>query len=96
MISSSQPATHHQEQILLRGSGRLLFFSVGIVILLLALLGVDLFFRLPGQTKEAELWMERFSLSTPALWTAGSPMRHPETVHPGVDLRFSPGLEFVP
>ena len=41
-------------------------------------------------------WMKILTLSAPALWPAGSPMRHPETMHPSIDLRFSPGVEHVP
>ena len=41
-------------------------------------------------------WMKTLALSAPALWPAGSPMRHPETVHPAVDLRLVPGMETAP
>ena len=44
----------------------------------------------------AEKWMRALTLSAPALWPAGSPLRHPETVHAGVDLRFAVGVEILP
>jgi hypothetical protein len=40
--------------------------------------------------------MKILTLSAPALWPAGSPMRHPETVHPAIDLRHIPGVERSP
>jgi hypothetical protein len=49
-----------------------------------------------GHHAAAANWMRTLTLSAPALWPAGSPMRHPETVHPAVDLRFVPGMETVP
>ncbi len=44
----------------------------------------------------ARRWMKTLALSAPAIWAAGSPLRHPETLHPGVDLRHIPGLETLP
>ena len=49
-----------------------------------------------GQHAVAGRWMKTLTLSAPALRPAGSPMRHPETVHPAVDLRFVPGMETGP
>ena len=65
---------------------------------LLVTLGVttDLLLCAPNQGEETKIWMHVLSLSTPALWPAGSPRRHPETIHPAVDLRFAAGLENVP
>jgi len=48
------------------------------------------------EQEAAEKWMHALALSAPALWSAGSPMRHPETVHSGVDLRFAAGVEILP
>ncbi|MGD9611197.1 MAG: hypothetical protein AB7U59_17505 [Desulfovibrionaceae bacterium] len=42
------------------------------------------------------VWMQTFALSRPALGPAGSSDRHPETLHPGIDLRITPGLEGTP
>ncbi|MBR9981093.1 MAG: hypothetical protein KFF50_08710 [Desulfatitalea sp.] len=41
-------------------------------------------------------WVKGLALSGAALWTAGTPDRHPETVHPAVDLRGCAGLEATP
>ncbi len=45
---------------------------------------------------DAGRWMKTLTLSAPALWPAGSPMRHPETVHPAIDLGHIPGMERSP
>lgn len=79
-----------------RGARRLLV--VIMVVSLLATLAtvVGLWLQGPRHDNTADAWMNALTLSAPALWTAGSPMRHPETVHPAVDLRFCAGLEATP
>jgi hypothetical protein len=79
-----------------RGARRLLTVTILATTLAILAAGTDWLLRVPRQDRSAGLWMKVFSLSAPALHAAGSPLRHPETVHPAVDLRFSPGLEAVP
>ena len=76
-----------------RGAKRLL--TIAIITCLLAVLGTaaDLALRARTQDDASAAWMKAMNLTAPALWPAGTPMRHPETAHPGVDLRFSVGLE---
>ena len=64
--------------------------------LLLLAIAADQVLRAAHEDDSAGAWMKAMSLSAPALWTAGSPMRHPETVHPGVDLRLCAGLAKTP
>lgn len=75
---------------------RLLIIAISTTLFVVLAVGADLFLRVPHQGFTASQWMKELKLSAPALWTAGTPMRHPETIHPGVDLRFSPGLEISP
>lgn len=75
-----------------RGARRLLMIATTASILLVLATAADLLWRVARQNDGAGAWMKTMNLSSPALWTAGSPLRHPETVHPGVDLRFSAGL----
>jgi hypothetical protein len=84
------------ERALCRGAGRLLLFSLITVLLLSAAIASDLLFRKSPQTQETEERMVLFSPFASALWTSGSQMRHPETTHPAVALRFAPGLECPP
>jgi hypothetical protein len=77
-------------------AARLAAVLIGGSLLALAVIAADLRLRTPGQDAAACRWMERLNLSAPALWPAGSAMRHPESVHPGVDLRFGPGLGDIP
>lgn len=79
-----------------RGARRLLIMAISVSVLLVGITAADLFLRVDHQNDGARAWMKTMTLSAPALWPAGSPMRHPETVHPGVDLRFSPGLMAAP
>ncbi|MCJ8502235.1 hypothetical protein [Desulfatitalea alkaliphila] len=75
-----------------RGARRLL--TAALVVVLMALLiitGATL-----RRSQQTQKWPAAFSLVTPALWPAGTPRRHPETVHPGVDLRWCAGLESTP
>jgi len=64
--------------------------------LLVLTMGADLLLQARCEPDTTETWMRTLALSAPALWPAGSPMRHPETVHPGVDLRFVIGMEILP
>jgi hypothetical protein len=70
--------------------------AVGSGMLLLLATAADMSLRQARQEDSAGAWMKAMALSAPALWPAGSPMRHPETVHPGVDLRFTAGLVTAP
>jgi hypothetical protein len=70
--------------------------AVSASMLLVLAMTADLLSRVAHQDDSAGAWMKAMTLSAPALWTAGSPMRHPEMVHPGVDLRFSTGLLTAP
>ena len=79
-----------------RGARRLLIIAATASMLLGFATAADLLRRPVHQNNSASAWMRTMNLSAPALWTAGSPMRHPETVHPGVDLRFSAGLVTAP
>lgn len=75
-----------------RGARRLLTAALVVVLMaLLVITGATL--RRPQQTQS---WTAAFSLAAPALWPAGTPRRHPETVHPGVDLRWCAGLDATP
>ena len=79
-----------------RNARRLLLVAAAVTSLLI--LAVSAHLLRPGLDGHdaPERWMKALSLSTPAMWTAGSPMRHPETVHPGIDLRYTPGVETLP
>jgi len=79
-----------------RGARRLLIIATTASVLLGIATAADLSWRVAHRNDSANAWMRTMNLSAPALWTAGGPMRHPETVHPGVDLRFSAGLVTAP
>ena len=88
---------NHRQPAPCRGARRLLMVAVSASMLLVLATAADLLLRVTHQDDGgASAWMKAMTLSAPALWTAGSPMRHPETVHPGVDLRFSAGLVTAP
>ena len=95
-----QPAPeekNHRQPAPCRGARRLLMVAVSASMLLVLTTAADLLLRNARQDDGgAGAWMKAMTLSAPALWTAGSPMRHPETVHPGVELRFSAGLVTAP
>lgn len=67
--------------------------SLGIALLGLGLVGMDQLTADPRPESQTGLWMTRFQLATPALWPAGTPQRHPATVHPGVNLQYCAGME---
>ena len=79
-----------------RGARRLLIIAISTSVLLVLATAADQWLRVAHEDDSAGAWMKAMTLSAPALWTAGSPMRHPETVHPGVDLRLSAGLVTAP
>ena len=79
-----------------QGARRLLTVAIFASALVVLVAAADWLLRAPHQDEAARAWMNELTLSAPALWVAGSTMRHPETVHPGVDLRFAPGLGTVP
>lgn len=78
------------------GARRLVLISISFSLLVTLAITADLFLRLPQRNDSAPVWMRELTLSAPALWPAGSPLRHPETLHPGVDLRHTSGMEFAP
>ena len=78
-----------------QGAARLLIAAAVVVLLAAAAVGGDLW-RGAHQPDGDPAWLQAFRRSAPALWTAGSPRRHPETLHPAVDLRFRYGLERLP
>lgn len=75
---------------------RLLTIAVLASVLVALVVAGDRAMRGCHQDDDARAWMAALSLSAPALYAAGGPMRHPETEHPAVDLRFSPGLGRAP
>lgn len=89
-----RPQPGHPEPC--RGAIRLLAFAIGLSLLVGLILAGDSFLRASGQDNHAKVWIKALTLSGPALWTAGSSLRHPETQHPGVDPRFVAGLEPAP
>ena len=90
------PEKNHWYPAPCQGAQRLLIIAIIATLLVVFATATDLWLRVSHQDDTASAWMKGLTLSAPALWTAGSPMRHPETVHPGVDLRFTPGLGAVP
>jgi hypothetical protein len=92
----STTADNRTDPAACRGARRLLVVVLGTSLLMAMGLTADLLLRSVYQADEAKIWMRALSLSTPALWPAGSPGRHPETIHPAVDLHFAAGLESVP
>ena len=87
---------NHPQPAPCQNARRLLTAAVIACALVVLAAATDLWLRVPHQDNAARAWMRELSLSSPALWSAGGPMRHPETVHPAVDLRFSPGLGTAP
>ena len=87
---------NHRQPAPCRGARRLLTIAVSSSVLMVLVIAADLLLRVPHQDEPAWVWMNALTLSAPALYSAGSPMRHPELLHPGIDLRFSPGLETAP
>jgi hypothetical protein len=70
--------------------------ALGLPLLIAAAIGTDIRWRAGLADRAAVLWFERLDLSLPALWPAGTPRRHPETLWPGVDLRLMPAWPLDP
>lgn len=79
-----------------RGARRLVLIAVGATLLAFSCVTADLLLGARHANKMTLLWTQRLTLSSPALWSAGDPRRHPEMMHPGVDIRFCAGLEGTP
>lgn len=69
---------------------------MGASLLMALTVAADLLRHASHQKKDLRVVIQALSLSTPALHPAGSPVRHPETTCPAVDLRFAAGLERMP
>ena len=70
--------------------------TVVLPLVLAALILLDGVIRLPGADESAIVWFERLDVMVPALWPSGTPQRHPETLRPFMDLRYSPYLSGFP
>lgn len=81
---------------LLRGARRLVTVVLVVGMAMVLAVAADMRLRAPYRNQAARAWMQALALSAPALWPAGSGRRHPEMTHPGVDLRFAPGLAAEP
>ena len=79
-----------------RGARRLLAITITVSGLILLTTAADLLWEGYHRHETDIKWMKPFALSAPALWPAGSRLRHPEMVHPAVDLRFFGGAEIEP
>jgi hypothetical protein len=66
--------------------------ALSISLMAAIVLGTSLLMHTPDQAADTARWMRVLSLSAPALMPSGSPGRHPETVHPAIDLRHAAGL----
>lgn len=66
--------------------------ALGISLIAAVTLGIGLLRHTPDQEADTVMWMRVLCLSAPALMPSGSPGRHPETVHPAIDLRQAAGL----
>ena len=71
---------------------RLLLLSIIFSMFVALAIAVDISVRSSHHADRSREWMQALNLSAPALWHAGTPMRHPEAMHPGVVLEFAPGL----
>jgi hypothetical protein len=79
-----------------RFARQLLTIAIVFSIMVVLTIAADIIFRSSHQDENARAWMQALTLSAPALWSAGTPMRHPETMHPGVALEFIPGMVSMP
>jgi hypothetical protein len=75
-----------------RPAGRLIALSLALSLLLPVLLGADMFFRARRQHEPAAQWINQLDLSGPALWPAGTALRHPDLMIRAVDERPGPSL----
>ncbi len=87
---------NHRQPAPCLGARRLLMVAASTSMLLVFATAADQVLQVTHEGGSAGAWMKAMNLSAPALWAAGSPMRHPETVHPGVDLRLCTGLADTP
>jgi hypothetical protein len=76
-----------------RGAGLLVAMAAAATALIVFFLAADLLIRTNHEPTAAGRWMKSMALSAPALESAGTPLRHPETLHPGIDLRYTAGVE---
>ena len=76
-----------------KGASLLIKIAVAATALIVFCLAADLLIRKNQGPTAAGRWMKSLALSSPALWSAGTPLRHPETVHPAIDLRHIAGVE---
>jgi hypothetical protein len=79
-----------------REARRLLILVICVSLLFILAIAADISLRTAHQDEAARAWVTALTLSAPALRPAGDPRRHPETRHPGVDVRFAPGLAGPP
>ena len=76
-----------------KGAGLLVAIAVAATALIAFSLAADLLIQKNQGPTAASRWMKVLALSAPALESAGTPMRHPETMHPAIDLRYTAGVE---
>lgn len=76
-----------------RGARWLLTVAAAMAVLAVLAIGTGRLLAGRQPAAQTAAWMQAFSLSRPALWPAGTPPRHPETVHPGVAPEDCAGLE---
>jgi len=95
-MNASSTERRREQPAPCRKARNLLISVVAATGLLVFVTGSHLLVRTHHDQATAERWMQTLSLSAPALWPAGSPRRHPETLHPGIDLRHAVGVEPLP
>jgi hypothetical protein len=78
------------------GARYLLITLCGATLLALSAVAADQLLPVRDANEVARSWIQRLTLSAPALLSAGDPVRHHEMAHPGVDTRFCAGLEHTP
>jgi len=76
-----------------QGAGLLVAIAAAATVLIVFSLAADLLVRKNQGPTAAGRWIKSLALSAPALESAGTPLRHPETLHPAIDLRYTAGLE---
>ena len=86
------PETEHPTPAPCRTARCILIIMAAVSLLAGALPAADLLLRSRDQDRPAAQWMAALHLFAPALDAAGTSRRHPETLHPAVDLRFMAGI----
>ena len=81
-----------QRPAICRGARGLLAITVSISLVTILVVAAAMLLRVHPRAVSGA-WMEALTLSAPALRSAGDPIRHPETMHPSIDLRYCVGLE---